>query len=79
LNLVHGVYKNDFFKSIKKECFLILEVCHLKILLIFAAHKPDSYRDWANAGVVELVDTLDLGLSQAKGKKNFEMRAWWNW
>jgi hypothetical protein len=31
------------------------------------------------AGVVELVDTLDLGLSQAKGKKNFEMRAWWNW
>ncbi|WP_339842057.1 hypothetical protein [uncultured Maribacter sp.] len=31
------------------------------------------------AGVVELVDTLDLGLRQVKVEKDSKMQVWWNW
>ncbi len=31
------------------------------------------------AGVVELVDTLDLGFNQIKVLKILKKRAWWNW
>ena len=31
------------------------------------------------AGVVELVDTPDLGLNQIKSVKLHFMRVWWNW
>ena len=31
------------------------------------------------ADVVELVDTLDLGVRQEKVHKNIKMRMWWNW
>ncbi len=31
------------------------------------------------AGVVELVDTLDLGFNLRKSVKIFKMRMWWNW
>ena len=32
-----------------------------------------------NAGVVELVDTLDLGFNLIISVKRIIMQAWWNW
>ena len=45
----------------KKECFLQVEVCNLKVLIIFASRLRSVLAD-----VVELVDTLDLGSSAAR-------------
>gem|GEM_PF-2872888 len=53
----------------------------MEVLFIFALllqYVLSVVKDF-DAGVVELVDTLDLGFNLKKSVKIFKMRMWWNW
>nr|MUH39034.1 hypothetical protein [Zobellia laminariae] len=71
---MHGANLGCILKIQKRTFLNDGKFRELKICIIFA-----SQFDIGNAGVVELVDTLDLGIRQEKVIKILKMQAWWNW
>ena len=67
-------------RSRKKYCnFSQKDVARSQKGFIFASAYRKDKHFIEPAGVVELVDTLDLGFIQIKSVNLHFMRVWWNW